>query len=135
MAVFFDANCETRERIVGAQVGQVFQRLVASAGAKFRMSASVEKAIPSGRESLLTLLFGSNDAPAVADPTAVGSILLKSGELVPADLIILGVGVTPETRYIKDESLLLRDKSLEVDDYYRVRGAEDAYAVGRCFVS
>ncbi|KAF8416501.1 hypothetical protein EV426DRAFT_685898 [Tirmania nivea] len=101
------------ERVMGAQVGQVFQRLVASAGAKFKMNASVEKATAS-----------------VADPTKVGGIQLKSGEIVPADLVILGVGVAPETRYIKDESLLLKDKSLEVDDHYRVKGVQDAYAVG-----
>lgn len=45
----FDANWATRERVMGAQVGQVFQRLAASAGAKFKMSASVEKATPSGK--------------------------------------------------------------------------------------
>lgn len=44
--------------------------------------------------------------------------------------MILGVGVTPETQYIKEESLLLKDKSLEVDEYYRVKGVQDAYAVG-----
>lgn len=44
--------------------------------------------------------------------------------------MILGVGVTPETRYIKEPQLLLKDKSLEVDEYYRVKGVHDAYAVG-----
>ncbi|RPB25288.1 hypothetical protein L211DRAFT_783205 [Terfezia boudieri ATCC MYA-4762] len=101
------------ERVMGAQIGQVFQKLVTSAGAKFKMSASVERATPS-----------------VADPTKVGGIQLKFDEIIPADLVILGVGVTPETRYIKDESLLLKDKSLEVDDHYRVKGVQDAYAVG-----
>ena len=66
----------------------------------------------------------------MTDPTKVGGIYLKSGEMIPADVVILGVGVTPETRYIKEPSLLLKDKSLEVDEYYRVKGAHDAYAVG-----
>lgn len=101
------------ERVMGSQVGQVFQRLVASAGAKFKMSANVEKATPS-----------------VVNPTKVGGIHLKSGETIPADVVILGVGVTPETRYIKDESLLLKDKSLVVDDCFRIKGIQDAYAVG-----
>lgn len=128
-----DANCITRERVMGVQVGQVFQRLVTSAGAKFKMSVSVEKATPSGKALFLTTLtFISNDACAVADPTKVGGIQLKSGEIIPADLVILGVGVAPETRYIKDESLLLKDRSLEVDDHYRVKGVQDAYAVGKC---
>lgn len=35
---------------MGVQIGQVFQRLVTTAGAKFRMSASVEKATPSGKK-------------------------------------------------------------------------------------
>ena len=47
-----------RERVMGAQVGQVFQRLLTSAGAKFKMSASVQKATPSGKElPLLISLF------------------------------------------------------------------------------
>ncbi|KAF8476027.1 hypothetical protein BDZ91DRAFT_818616 [Kalaharituber pfeilii] len=101
------------ERVMGAQVGQVFQRLLTSAGVKFRMRANVEKATPSS-----------------ADPSKVGSVLLKSGENIVADVVILGVGVAPETRYIKDESLLLEDKSLRVDDHFRIQGVQDAYAVG-----
>lgn len=68
----------------------------------------------------------------MADPTKVGGIHLKSGETVPADVVILGVGVAPETRYIKDESLLLKDRSLEVDDHFKIKGVQDAYAVGTC---
>lgn len=37
----------------------------------------------------------------------------------------------PETSYVKDDSLKLKDQSLDVDEYFRVKGVEDAYAVGK----
>ncbi|KAI5811445.1 hypothetical protein DFH27DRAFT_533605 [Peziza echinospora] len=101
------------ERIMGAEVGKIFEKILTKNGVKFKLSAGVEKATPSS-----------------ADPTKVGSVTLKSGENIPADLVILGVGVTPETSYIKDKSLLLKDQSLDVDEFWRIKGVEDAYAVG-----
>ena len=60
----------------------------------------------------------------------MGGIQLKSGEHIAADIVILGVGVTPETGFIKDESLFLKDRSLQVDDHWRIKGVQDAYAIG-----
>lgn len=61
----------------------------------------------------------------------MGAVVLKNGENIEADLVILGVGVAPETSFIKDGSLLLEDKSLEVDDHWRVKGLNDVYAIGK----
>jgi NADPH-dependent 2,4-dienoyl-CoA reductase/sulfur reductase-like enzyme len=85
-----------------------------SKGIKFHMSASVESAEPSS-----------------SDSSHVGSIKLKDGTLIPADLVILGVGVGPATEFLKNSDFNLeKDGSLKVDKYLRVKGVEDVYATG-----
>jgi pyruvate/2-oxoglutarate dehydrogenase complex dihydrolipoamide dehydrogenase (E3) component len=102
------------ERVMGPEVGKIFQRQLEKSGVKFRLSASVDDAKPSS-----------------SDPSLVGSVALKSGENIPADLVILGVGVAPATEYLKASGIKLEeDGSVAVDDHWRIKGMEDAYAVG-----
>lgn len=99
---------------MGAQLGKIFQKQLEDSGVKFRMNASVESAEPSH-----------------SDPTTVGSIALKGGEKIDADLVILGVGVAPATEYLKNSGIELeKDGSVKVDDNWRIKGVKDAYAVG-----
>lgn len=70
--------------------------------------------------------------PSPSDPTRVGSIALKGGEKLEADLVILGVGVAPATEYLKSSGIELeKDGSVRVDDNWKIKGVEDAYAVGQ----
>ncbi|KAH8150062.1 uncharacterized protein LAJ45_05748 [Morchella importuna] len=102
------------ERVMGAQLGKIFQRQLEEAGVKFKMSASVESAVPSS-----------------SDSSKVGYIALKGGEKIEADLVILGIGVAPATEYLKNSGVKLEeDGSVLVDEYFKVKGVEDAYAVG-----
>ncbi|KAL7276196.1 Apoptosis-inducing factor 1 [Rhizina undulata] len=102
------------ERIMGAKVGAIFQEQLEKNGVKFKMSASVESAEPS-----------------TSDPTKVGAVALKGGEKIEADLVILGVGVAPATDYLKNSGIELeKDGSVQVDDCFRIKGVENAYAVG-----
>ncbi|PWW75622.1 hypothetical protein C7212DRAFT_325504 [Tuber magnatum] len=102
------------ERVMGAKVGKIFQNQLEKRGVKFLMNSGVESAEPSS-----------------ADPGKVGSVLLKGGEKLEADLVILGVGVVPATEYLKQSGIKLEeDASVKVDRYFRVEGIEDAYAVG-----
>ncbi|KAK4184431.1 cytochrome P450 [Podospora australis] len=103
------------ERILGEKVGGAIQKLVESKGVKFYMSAGVEKAEPS-----------------TSNPSTVGSVHLKDGTKLDADLVILGVGVVPATEYLKDNSVveLQQDGSLKVDEYFSVVGLKDVYAIG-----
>jgi NADPH-dependent 2,4-dienoyl-CoA reductase/sulfur reductase-like enzyme len=103
------------ERVMGKKVGEIFQKQLEDTGVKFRMNASVEKALPSAN-----------------DPKTVGAVQLKSGEKLDADLVILGVGVAPQTTYLADNASvkLLDDKSLKVDEHYRVENLPDVYAIG-----
>jgi NADPH-dependent 2,4-dienoyl-CoA reductase/sulfur reductase-like enzyme len=103
------------ERIMGAEVGKIFQKSLEGNGVKFHMEAGVEKAIP------------SKD-----DPTKVGGIQLKDGTILDADLVILGTGVAPATLFLKENKAveLEKDGSLKTDEHFAVSGLQDVYAVG-----
>jgi NADPH-dependent 2,4-dienoyl-CoA reductase/sulfur reductase-like enzyme len=99
---------------MGAKVGKVFQNQLEKNGVKFRMNSGVESAEPSA-----------------SDPSKVGSVVLKGGEKLEVDLVILGVGVAPATEYLEASGVKLEDDgSVEVDGCFRIKGVEDAYAVG-----
>lgn len=103
------------ERIMGAEAGEVFQNLVSKNGVKFHMNAGVEAAGPSKEDS-----------------KKVGSVTLKDGTILPADLVILGTGVGPATGFLKDNKAvsLEKDGSLQVDECFAVKGLKDVYAIG-----
>ncbi|KAI9644086.1 Apoptosis-inducing factor 1 [Ciborinia camelliae] len=103
------------ERIMGAKVGKIFQKILEGNGVKFYMEAGVEKAVP-----------------AKSDSSKVGGVHLKDGTTLEADLVILGTGVSPSTEYLKDnESVQLqKDGSLKTDEKFLVSGLKDVYAIG-----
>jgi NADPH-dependent 2,4-dienoyl-CoA reductase/sulfur reductase-like enzyme len=103
------------ERVMGDEVGAIFQKLLSKNGVKFHMSASVDSATPSS-----------------SDGKAVGAVKLKDGTELPADLVILGVGVAPETSYLKDNKAvtLEKDGSLSTDESFAVKGLDSVYALG-----
>ncbi|KAL8696930.1 MAG: hypothetical protein Q9201_007406 [Fulgogasparrea decipioides] len=103
------------ERVMGSEVGKIFQKLISEKGVKFQMEASVDSAKPSQDDS-----------------SRVGSISLKDGTNLPADLVILGIGVTPATEYLKENPAvqLEKDGSLRTDESFQVEGQPDVYAIG-----
>jgi NADPH-dependent 2,4-dienoyl-CoA reductase/sulfur reductase-like enzyme len=103
------------ERVLGEKVGGIIRKGVEAKGVKFYMSAGVEKAEPSP-----------------SNPSNVGSVHLKDGTTLDADLVILGVGVAPATEYLKENSVvrLEQDGSLKVDETFSVVGLKDVYAIG-----
>lgn len=103
------------ERVLGEAVGAGLQKVLEGKGVKFHMSAGVDKAEPSN-----------------TDPSKVGSVILKDGTKIEADLVILGIGVSPSTEFIKNNSsvTLEEDGSLKVDENYSVVGLDGVYAVG-----
>lgn len=103
------------ERVMGEEVGKIFQTMLEKNGVKFCMGASVDSATPSQKDS-----------------NSVGAVKLKDGSSVDADLVILGVGVAPATEYLKDNLSvnLEKDGSLRVDENFQVKGLEDVFAIG-----
>ncbi|KAL2071378.1 hypothetical protein VTL71DRAFT_12613 [Oculimacula yallundae] len=102
------------ERIMGEEVGKIFQKSLEKNGVKFQMNAGVEKAIPSD-----------------SDSSKVGGVVLKDGTTLPADLVILGTGVSPATTFLdKQQVELQKDGSLKTDEHFAVSGLKDVYAIG-----
>ena len=103
------------ERVMGAEVGKIFKDQIGKKGVKFYMNASVDSAHPSS-----------------SNPKAVGSVKLKDGTSLPADLVILGIGVAPSTAFLKDNPAieLEKDGSLQTSENFGVKGLSDVYAIG-----
>ncbi|KFA68344.1 hypothetical protein S40285_02527 [Stachybotrys chlorohalonatus IBT 40285] len=103
------------ERVLGESIGAGLQKSLEAKGVKFYMEASVDKAEPSG-----------------SDPSNVGAVLLKDGTKLEADLVILGIGVSPATEYLRNNKVLRleEDGSIKTDEEFRVVGFKDVYAIG-----
>ncbi len=94
------------ERVLGREIGEIFQTAHAEYGAQVLMGQSVER------------FEGKNK---------VEKVILKNGDAVEVDMVILGVGVAPATDFI-DGLPLNDDGSITVDKY--LRAAPDVYAAG-----
>ncbi|PRP84293.1 hypothetical protein PROFUN_08313 [Planoprotostelium fungivorum] len=100
--------------ILGEKIGKFLQDLQEGNGVKFHMEAKIKDAYPSEKDSSLA-----------------GGILLEDGTKIPADFIVLGVGVAPDTEFLKNSGFSLeKDGGVSVDEYLRVKGEENIYAVG-----
>ncbi|KAJ5481049.1 Apoptosis-inducing factor 1 [Penicillium diatomitis] len=103
------------ERVLGPKIGSALQKNIEKSGVAFKLSAGVEKATPSE-----------------SNKSAVGAVHLKDGTVLPADLVVLGVGVRPATDYLQNNSAvtLQKDGSLETDNHFAVPGLEKVFAIG-----
>ncbi|KAI0926250.1 hypothetical protein AcW1_008468 [Taiwanofungus camphoratus] len=109
------------ESVLGKQVGSGLMKFHQGKGVKFHMQSKVEKIIPSQ-----------------ADPTKAGAVVVTSSsgrsETVPADVVVMGVGVAPATEYLKAsegfEKALDKSGAVFVDEYLRVKGLDGVYAIG-----
>ncbi|KAH6682855.1 hypothetical protein B0J14DRAFT_647081 [Halenospora varia] len=103
------------ERVMGEEVGKIFQSSLEKNGVKFHMEAGVKEATPSK-----------------SDPSKVGAIKLDDGTVLEADLVILGAGVGPATTFLKENKSveLQKDGSLKTDEHFAVTGVKDVYAIG-----
>merc|ERR1712000_42389 len=111
--IFTLRNAHDTKKITDA-IGEKGKKIEGK-GVKFYMGASVDKAEP------------SND-----DPSKVGSVHLKDGTKLDADLVILGVGVSPATEFLKNNKILRleQDGSIKTDENFSVVGLKDVYAIG-----
>lgn len=106
------------EAILGPQIGEALRKNHEKQGIKFHLSAELSHFEPSSKDS-----------------SKVGSVVLKSGEKISADLVLIGAGVKPVTDYaqnIPGIQLDNKDKSIEVDEQLRLKGIgkKNVYAVG-----
>ncbi|EIN09781.1 hypothetical protein PUNSTDRAFT_51954 [Punctularia strigosozonata HHB-11173 SS5] len=101
------------EAVLGKEIGKGLKQFHESQGVKFHMQVKVEKIVP-----------------ASDDPSKAGGVVVN-GQILPADLVVMGVGVAPATEYLKASGLPLeRDGSVAVDEFLRVKGQQDVFAIG-----
>ncbi|KXG51874.1 Pyridine nucleotide-disulfide oxidoreductase, dimerization [Penicillium griseofulvum] len=104
------------ERVMGTQVGRIFQGNLEKSGIKFNLSANVSYA-----------------AASPSNTHNVGAVHLKDGTTLPADLVILGVGVRPATDFLRDNKSisLEKDGSIKTTAHFLVPGLQDSvFAIG-----
>ncbi|CAL1716035.1 unnamed protein product [Somion occarium] len=110
------------ETVLGKELGSALMKFHQSKGVKFHMKSKVSKIVPSA-----------------SDSSKVGSVIvgLPSGQELelPADAVIMGVGVAPATEYLKAskgfEQAVDRTGAVTVDEYLRVKGLDGSvYAIG-----
>jgi len=78
----------------------------------------------------IDLRCGVQVAAIEGDGARVTGVRLKSGELVPADVVLVGVGVSPATGWLEGSGLTLRD-GVVCDDTLN-SGVPGVYAAGDC---
>ena len=94
------------KKILGPEIGKLFQQLHEEDGVKFKLGASVANFV---------------------GPEIVTQVVLENGESLATDLVVVGVGVKPATEFLEGVGLH-RDGGVIVDEY--MRAADDVYAAG-----
>ena len=99
---------EPFERVLGPKIGAMFRNLHRRHGVRFKAEAEVAS------------IEGENGR--------VTAVRLASGQRLPADLVVLGVGVQPATDFLEHTLELEKDGGLRVDAHLCV--TEHVYAAG-----
>ncbi len=94
------------EKILGPEIGRLFQNIHVENGIKFRLAASVVD---------------------FAGIEKVRAVVLENGERLEADLVVVGVGVKPATGFLEGVDLH-KDGGVIVDEH--LRAADGVYAAG-----
>ena len=70
--------------------------------------------------------------PSESDSSRVGAVVIdEGGPTLPADVVIMGVGVAPATGFLRESGFKLeRDGGILVDEYLKVQGEDNVYAIG-----
>jgi NADPH-dependent 2,4-dienoyl-CoA reductase/sulfur reductase-like enzyme/nitrite reductase/ring-hydroxylating ferredoxin subunit len=96
------------KKILGDRLGKMFQQVHEAKGVTFKFGT---KAVEfTGKER-------------------VESATLDNGEQIAADIVILGIGVNPNTNYLKGIELQEKDHSVPVNEYLQTE-AEGVFAAG-----
>jgi len=88
---------------------------------------TVGKAIRARHVANGVVFHTDGEAASIAGTDKVEAVLLDNGQRLPADLVLVGIGVSPATKVFADLPKE-QDQSLKVDGGMRVR--EDVWAVG-----
>jgi NADPH-dependent 2,4-dienoyl-CoA reductase/sulfur reductase-like enzyme/nitrite reductase/ring-hydroxylating ferredoxin subunit len=94
-------------KILGREIGKLFQRIHESNGVKFRLGEHVESFTSTG--------------------SRVDAVVLENGEQLEADLVVVGIGVAPATDFLEGVELY-KDGGVIADEFLSI--GEGIYAAG-----
>jgi len=104
------------EAVLGKAVGAGLKKYHESQGVRFHMLSKVEKIVASA-----------------SNPELAAGVVVD-GTTIPADFVVMGVGVAPATEFLKGSGIELeKDGGVRVDKYMRVKTGKDTkhvYAIG-----
>ena len=103
-----EASAAPLSRVLGAEVGNALGRLHTRRGVDLKCGAMVTGVEGDGR---------------------VTGVHLATGEVVPADTVVIGVGAAPVTSWLESSGLLI-DDGVVCDEHCRAEGTTNVYAVG-----
>ncbi|CAD8166108.1 unnamed protein product [Paramecium pentaurelia] len=95
------------ERVLGTEVGASLQKLHQANGVEFELSAGVKR---------------------IAGEGSVSRVDLLNGKSLLADLVILGTGIQPNNKLVKDQLKLSPNGGIETDVF--MKAAKNVYASG-----
>ena len=98
-------------RVVSPEISDFYQIQHTEQGVRFRLSTGVD---------------------AITGKKRVKSVTTSDGEDIPADLVVIGVGIVPNTQLAADAGLSV-DNGIVVDDHCRTEDP-DIFAVGDCTI-
>lgn len=93
--VVVERGVDVLRRVLGPLVAPTLTRWVEGQGLSLRRASSVKQ------------LHGT---------TRVTAVELTTGEVLPADVVVLALGAVPETAWLEASGLVLRDGAVEVDE-------------------
>lgn len=99
---------EPFKKVLGAEIGAMFRHMHTAHGVQFEAEADV--ASLEGKDGRVT------------------AVRLASGQHLPADLVVLGVGVRPATEFLAEAFEVDKDGGLTVDAH--LQAAENVYVAG-----
>ena len=102
------------EKTLGHEIGSVFQQVHEEQGVAFQLGRKVDRLEGSGKVEAAILDTG-------------GSFASRSVRL-PADLVIVGIGVQPATEFVNGVERHAKDHSISTNDY--LQAADGLYAAG-----
>ena len=94
-------------RVLGPEIGAMFQKMHEEKGVRFAADAEVAALLGEGH---------------------VTGVQLKTGQILPAEVVVLGVGVRPATDFLQASFALDKDGGLTADEYLQV--ADNVYVAG-----
>jgi NADPH-dependent glutamate synthase beta subunit-like oxidoreductase/Pyruvate/2-oxoacid:ferredoxin oxidoreductase delta subunit len=117
--------------VIGAgDVGMDVCTIAWQRGASSVMAVDIQEPASSSRERAAAMALGTQVLwPRVVHSFDDGKVLLEKGETIPADVVIISIGETPESEWIPENIIRTKSLWLSVDEYGQTSDPK-VYAVG-----